>query len=88
MCGIAAIAIAASSLVAAAMALCLEAQAAIGMEATGEGSLVGVHSHVGLQVAPIARHFQANVTLKVRCVGLKAVRKKDQIKKDCGIDKC
>jgi hypothetical protein len=87
-CGIAAIAIAASSLVAAAMALCLEAQAAIGMEATGEGSLVGVHSHVRLQVAPIARHFQANVTLKVGRVGLKAVRKKDQIKRDCGQDKC
>jgi hypothetical protein len=74
--------------VAAAMALCLEAQAAIGMEAAGEGSLVGVHSHVCLQVASIARHFQANVTLKVGCVGLKEVSKKDQIKRNCGVDKC
>ncbi len=88
MSGIAAVAIAASSLVAAAMALCLEAQAAVGMEAAGEGSLVGVNSHVCLQVAPIARHFQANVTLKVGCVSLKEVRKKDQIKRDCGQDKC
>ncbi len=87
MCCMSAIAIAASSLVAAAMALCLEAQAAVGMEAAGEGSLVGVHSHVRLQVAPIARHFQANVTLKVGCVSLKAVRKKDQIKRNCGEDK-
>jgi len=44
--GIAATAVATGSLVAAAMALSLKPQAAVGMQAAGEGSLVGVHAHV------------------------------------------
>ena len=39
-------AVAAGSFVAAAMALSLKAQDAVGMQAAGEGSLVGVHAHV------------------------------------------